>query len=379
MRIFFFTAHFPPYGSGGEIVAGRLVASLVERGHDLLVATSHGSRDLPDYEEWQGAAVHRFGLWDAVARPDPGAIAAGRRWLADLKRGFAPDVVHLNTISPVDLFHWQTLGAGRAPTVVTLHGMLDPRFCRPLRPDTVFDHALRRADGLVACSAAVLADVLEVLPSAAARCHLVYNGSPTPEGRLGALSATPPRLLCLGRLVPEKGVETALAAFARVRATLPAARLVVGGDGPERARLSRLAAELGVADAVDFAGAVAPARVPELLASSSLVLLPTLSEGFGLVALEAALHERPVVASRVGGLGEVVADGLTGLLVAPGDAAGMAAAAIALLTDEERCRRFGLTARRRAEALFGVDRQVDGVVEVYQALVLQARRVREAS
>ena len=125
--------------------------------------------------------VYRFPFWEAVVRGDLVAVGAGRRWLADAKRVFRPDLVHLNTISPVDLFHWWTLDAWAVPSV-TLQGTLDERFCRPLRP-TAFDHALRRADGLVACSAAVLAEFSEFLLSAAERRGLVYNGFRFPRGR----------------------------------------------------------------------------------------------------------------------------------------------------------------------------------------------------
>jgi len=174
--------------------------------------------------------------------------------------------------------------------------------------------------------------------------------------------------------VPEKDVDIALSAFARVRAAFPAARLVIAGEGPEGERLRRRAHKLQIADAVEFPGRVAPVEVPGLLDEASLVLMPSRAETFGLVALEAAVMQRPVVASRVGGLSEVVADGLTGVLVSAGDAGAMAEATIALLGDEARCRRLGLAARRRAQALFSHDRHVDGYAEQYARLVRCAER-----
>ena len=180
---------------------------------------------------------------------------------------------------------------------------------------------------------------------------------------------TPPRLLVVSRLTPEKGVDIALSAFARVRSAFPGARLVIGGDGPERERLRRRSDDLGIGDAVVFPGRVAPAEVLGLLDAASLVLVPSRAETFGLVAVEAALMQRPVVASRVGGLREVVADGLTGLLVPADDAGAMAEAAIALLGDEARCRRLGMAARARAQVLFSHDRYIDGYAEQYGRLV----------
>lgn len=301
MRVLLFSAFFPPYGAGGEIVAERLARGLVAQGHEVLVATSHGGLDLPDRENRQGVVVRRFPLWQTVRRPAPASLAAAGRWLAALKRDFGPAVVHLNTISPLDPFHWQTLAAAPVPSVVTLHCQLEPTLCRPLRPATVFDHAFRRADALVACSQAVLTELREVLSETAARSLVIPNGMDAPTRPCPPVSVCPPRLLCLGRLAAEKGVDTALAAFARVRQALPAARLVIAGDGPERSALERLAGELGVAEAVRFEGWVDPEQRDRLLTEATLLLMPSHNEGFGLVALEAASMGRPVVAARVGG------------------------------------------------------------------------------
>lgn len=368
MRVLLFSAFFPPYGSGGEIVAERLAGGLVGLGHEVLVATSHGALDLPDQENRHGIAVHRFPLWQAVTRPTPASLTKASRWLAGLKRAFQPEIVHLNTISPVDPFHWQTLAAAPAPTVVTLHCQLEPTLCRPLRPATVFDHAFRRASALVACSQAVLEELREVLPETAARSVVIGNGMGPPSRPATPVGISPPRLLCLGRLAAEKGVDTALAAFARVREALPTARLVIAGDGPERQALEQLARELGVAGAVRFVGWVGPEHRDRLLEEASLLLMASLSEGFGLAALEAARMGRPVVATRVGGLPEVVEDGVSGLLVPPGDAAALAEAALRLLNDEPLCRRYGVAAESRARERFGLDRQVGAYSSLYARL-----------
>ena len=97
--------------------------------------------------------------------------------------------------------------------------------------------------------------------------------------------------------------------------------------------------------------------------------MSSLSEGFGLTALEAAWMRRPVVASRTGGLVEVVEDRVTGLLVTPGDTGEMAAAALELLRDLPRCRRFGDAAQQRARERFGLDRQVEAYTTLFRCLV----------
>ena len=368
MRLLLFSSHFPPYGSGGPTVIDRLARGLAGQGHEVLVATSKHSVDLPDQEVRHGVEVRRFPFWEAVARPTPAAMAAGLRWLADHKRSFRPDVVHLCMVSPIDLFHWQTLTAAPVPTVVTFHGELEPSMCRPLRPGTVFDHALRRADALVACSHAVQADLHQVLPEAIGRSLVIPNGMEPPQRQAPPISVSPPELLCVARLVEGKGIDIALRAFAEIRAALPDARLTIAGDGSDRARLEQLAEQLGVSPSVRFLGWKRSERCLELLGASSLLLVSSLSEGFGLTALEAAWMRRPVVASRTGGLVEVVEHGVTGLLVTPGDAGEMAAAALELLQDLPRCRSFGDAAQQRARERFGLARQVEAYATLFRRL-----------
>jgi glycogen(starch) synthase len=169
----------------------------------------------------------------------------------------------------------------------------------------------------------------------------------------------PPHLLGIGRLVPFKGFDVALQAFRRVLDRLPRARLTLAGDGPERTALEHLAARLGVRDAVDFVGWVHPGRVQALMSAATLVLMPSRWEGLPLVALEAQAAGRPVVASRAGGLPEVVVDGETGRLVPPDAPEALADAVLALLARPVELARMGHAARERAARVFDQVRCVD--------------------
>lgn len=137
----------------------------------------------------------------------------------------------------------------------------------------------------------------------------------------------------VARLSREKGLDVLLAAVAELVQRDVAVRLVLAGDGPERARLGRLAARLGIAARVDFRGEVPHERVPSVLAELDVFALPSRAEGFGVAALEAAAMELPVVASAVHGLPDVVEDGRSGLLVPPGDVEALAAALGRLAAD----------------------------------------------
>jgi glycogen(starch) synthase len=148
----------------------------------------------------------------------------------------------------------------------------------------------------------------------------------------------------------------------------PQARLTIAGDGPSRSELVRQAAHQGIDHAVDFLGWVLPEKVPELINEHTLVLMPSREEPFGLVALQAALMSRPIVATRVGGLPEVVVHGETGFLVETEDAASLADAAAHLLSEPRLAEKFGRTARQRAQTVFGWEKHVGSYDALYRKL-----------
>jgi N-acetyl-alpha-D-glucosaminyl L-malate synthase BshA len=165
---------------------------------------------------------------------------------------------------------------------------------------------------------------------------------------------------------PLKRVADVVEIFAQVRAARPA-RLRLVGDGPERPRaLARIAA-LGLDADVELLGE--RIDLPAVLRDAALFLLPSQTESFGLAALEAMACGLPVIASAVGGLPEVVADGETGYLRPVGDVVAMAACAGRLLDDEPLRRRMATAARRRAETQFRVEPAVDRYLSVYRRLV----------
>ncbi|MBN2171154.1 MAG: glycosyltransferase family 4 protein [Candidatus Krumholzibacteriota bacterium] len=159
-----------------------------------------------------------------------------------------------------------------------------------------------------------------------------------------------PRLVHLGRLRRYKGVDLVLRAMTRIRAELPAATLDVVGDGPERPALAALAARLGLEDAVRFHGHLPQADMVDLLYRCRLFLNASPKEGWGLTVVEAGACGLPTVAADSPGLRDSVRDGETGVLVPYGDVPAMAAAAVALLGDEDRRRAMGEAAARRARS-----------------------------
>jgi glycosyltransferase involved in cell wall biosynthesis len=172
-----------------------------------------------------------------------------------------------------------------------------------------------------------------------------------------------PRLLCIGRLIPIKGHLVLLRALAQARPAVPGVTLDLAGRGPLEPALKSYVRELGLEQAVRFLGFVSPVR--DAIEDAAIVVVPSLGEGFGMVALEAMERARPVIASAVGGLPEIVADGETGLVVPSGDAEALAEAIVALAGDLDRARAMGLAGRERALAEFTPERSAQRIEELY--------------
>ncbi|MGH3048884.1 MAG: glycosyltransferase family 4 protein, partial [Gaiellaceae bacterium] len=158
------------------------------------------------------------------------------------------------------------------------------------------------------------------------------------------------RLLCVGRLIPVKGHLVLLRAFAEARRELPDLELDVAGHGPLAPALKAVAQELGVGDAVRFLGHVSP--IQDAIAGAAVVVVPSMGEGFGMVALEAMERGRAVIAAEIGGLGELVRDGETGVLVPPGEAGPLRDAIVRVAGDLDLARRMGDAGRARALSRF---------------------------
>ena len=318
--------------------AGRFVADAVERLRERgveveVLAPGAGYRDFGlAYGGGIAANLRRrpwaaplmlLSMWRAVRRAAPGA-----------------DLVHA---------HWLLTAVvarfGGKPFVVTLHGsgsagrFSDVELARR-RPRLV--HALLRRASAVIC---VSETVAAALRSAGVDVVVIPNGVRVPA-EVGA-SAEPPEVLYVGRLSPEKNVDTLVEAVGDLN-------LVVAGDGPLRERVP------------NALGAVPHAEVERLLERASVVVSPCEREGFGLAAAEAMAFGRPVVAAAGGALLELVADGETGLLVPPRDAAALREAVERLLGDRELRERLGRAARERARERFGWDGVIERTLEVYR-------------
>ncbi len=356
--------------SGSEAHLLTLLPDLRARGWDARFCLLHegepGARAFAAPLAAAGVPVEQVRL---RADLDPLAF---RRVLAAIRRA-RPAIVHTHLVH-ADAYGLPAAALARVPVrVSTKHGF------NPFRERRWFalaDRTLARLAHVHVAISRGLAAYLETSEGlAASGFEIVHYGiaaGPEPPPPPGA-----PRLLCVGRLVPVKGHATLLRAFADVRAALPEATLDVVGDGPLRGELEQLAGSLGLERAVRFHGRVEP--VGPLYESAQAVVVPSLGEGFGMVALEAAERGRAVVASAVGGLPEVVRDGVTGLLVPAGDAPALAAALTALLGDPDRAAALGRAGRSRALAEFSLARCADRIDALYRVALARRASARSSA
>lgn len=249
----------------------------------------------------------------------------------------------------------------------------------PLRMWLALRAVVDRIDAFIAVSEAVRRSLVEASGVPAAKVTTIHAGIEderylaAPSGVLRAelgLAADVPVVGAVGRIAREKGYEHLLEAMAAVRQAHRKARCVIAG-GTEDARYARelrtLTDRLGLGRCVHWLGH--RWNVPEIMRDLDLLVLPSLREPFGLVLLEAMAAGTPVVATAAGGVGEIVTDGVHGVLVAPGDSAALAAAVGALLADPDTARRHAEAGRERMLAEFSATAMTDRTLALYRAIV----------
>jgi glycosyltransferase involved in cell wall biosynthesis len=175
-------------------------------------------------------------------------------------------------------------------------------------------------------------------------------------------------ILFVGRLVPQKGVEILLQAFGVVLHRCPESRLIIAGDGELELYLQRLARYLGFPHRVSFVGWQTGPALVELYQRAKVIVIPSYYEPFGIVALEAMACGRPVVASRVGGLAEIIEDGVQGYLVPTGDYLQLARRLANLILDPGRCQWMGKAALSHA-TMFAWDKIGHSLIKLYESLI----------
>lgn len=366
MKVLLHCVYFPPEVGGLESHVHGLATGLVQAGHEVRVVTSRSLPDAPADEVMDGVRVHRS--WFPSRSPAGWVLHALGSTPRTVRWARWADVVHAQAFASVLPCRVAAGWAGRR-MVVTFHTSHFLQRARRARWRPALRWMVRAGDHVLAASSEI-AGVAEDLTGGDVVVEALTNGVDTERFRPppGDSDSTgrPPRIVVPRRLFAKNGVEFLVRALPEIRATIPDIEALIVGDGPERGTLERLAAELGVADSVRFEGTRPHGDMPALLASSDLAVIPSLMEATSVAGLEAMACGIPVVASRVGGLPEII-DDQVGTLVPPGDPEALARAIVDLLGSPSRAA-MGRRARERVVAHWSNARLVERHVRIYRAV-----------
>lgn len=376
---------YPTYGGSG-VVATELGIELAARGHEVHFITSSPPFRLSGREaniRFHEVAVSTYPLFEHA----PYDLALATR-MAEVAELYSLDLIHVHyaiphSISAIlarQMLETQSDPARRRylPIITTLHGTditlvgLD----RSYLPITRF--GIEQSDGVTAISAHLrertheafaIQREIEVVRNFV-NCDL-YTRDPAKVAAMRPVyaSADEKLLVHLSNFRPVKRVTDVIEVFARVAHAMPA-RLLLIGDGPDRSAAEYLATRHGVRDRIHFLGK--QDNVHELLPLADLMIMPSEMESFGLAALEAMACGVPSIATRVGGVPELIDDGFNGLLFPVGDTAAMGEAAIALLRDPGRLAAMAQAGRRTATERFCTTRIIPLYEQYYERILTQS-------
>jgi len=375
---------YPTYGGSG-VVATELGIELAALGHEVHFISYSQPFRLTGRE--QGIYYHEVPVSNYPLFEFPPYDLALASRMAEVAEYYHLDLLHVHYAIPHSvsaLLARQMLAekGKHLPFATTLHGtdITLVGIDRSYLPITRY--AIQQSDGVTSISS-YLKEVTEASFGITRPIEVVHNFvncdvyKPYAESESGihaqarAKFAAPDEFLLmhLSNFRPVKRVTDVVQIFARVARQLPA-RLALIGDGPDRSTAEWLAHSLGIHDRIHFLGK--QDRVSELLPLADLMLMPSELESFGLAALEAMACQVPAIATRVGGVPELISDGVDGLLFPVGDVDAMAAASIDLLSDPERHLAIRKAARKTAQDRFCSTRILPRYVEFYESLLAKA-------
>lgn len=368
---------YPTYGGSG-VVATELGIELAARGHDIHFITSAQPFRLTGREaniHFHEVSVSTYPLFEYP----PYDLALATR-MAEVAEFYSLDLLHVHYAIPHSvsaLLAKQMLATrGRTlPVITTLHGTditlvgLD----RSYLPITRF--GIEQSDGVTAISSYLrnrtreafsITSEIEVIHNFVNCDVYVRNADLFASMRPNYAEPKEKLLVHLSNFRPVKRVHDVIEVFARVAKKLPA-RLLLIGDGPDRSTAEYLAMQHGIQNRIHFVGK--QDNVNELLPLADLMLMPSEMESFGLAALEAMACSVPAIATRVGGVPELITHDVDGVLCEVGDIDSMAAAAISLLQDPPRLHTMALAARKTAQDRFCASRIIPQYESYYERVI----------
>lgn len=331
-----------------ETFIAEELAELVRRGIDVRILSLR-----PPEEDIRHGIVARAGL-DRLVRYDAQGFAAEMT-------AFRPQLLHAHFATEATLIARDLSRALDIPYCFTAHGYDVYR-----KPPADFSERAHEAAGVVTVSQANRDHMKERFGVPPEHVEVIACGVDTERFSPGVVASAPPRIICVGRLVPVKNHLLLLEACARLRQRGVAFQCELVGEGRARRDIEAALARLRLADWVTLVGAAEQDEVRDRLRRAAVAVLASTSEGMPVCLMEAAACGVPVVATAVGGVPELVVEGQTGFLVPSGDAQALAQRLERLLSDPPLASRMRASARHTALRRFSVVHQVDRLVGVWQ-------------
>ena len=381
MRVVMLSNSFPPEIGGIQAHVVNLAQSLAAQGNEVRVVTVRRNKSQRVRDTFGGLKVTRLPQLNFAKTLTAQYLAAASAVLIALRLRGEADVVHYHTYWP-DAFT-AFLVNKFVPTIYTAHESRFLIMSEQGESRRKLELALKPFQGIIAPSTELLT-VARQLGVSRDRSVFIPNAvdankfSPRVErGSLRSLSDIPADhilILCPRRLVPKNGVEFLIDGLRLVRQRFEKISLVIVGDGPEREKLEARASEFGLQNSVVFLGNQSNDNLPRFYADADIVAIPSLKEATSIAGLEAMASARAVVATNVGGLPEIIEDGVSGLLVAPSDPEALALAIMRLIEAPDLREQLGLAARACVERKFTWDQVANETTNAYERAIAVWRR-----
>jgi glycosyltransferase involved in cell wall biosynthesis len=361
---------------GVENMLVNLAVALSKLGCRCVVAVFCDARfhhtEVGDQARARGLTVQ---IVHCSGRYDWRAVASVRR----LMNEYRVDVLHTHGYK-ADLYGCAAAWGRSVGLIATCHNWPHPSL--KMRAYAALDRLFLRTFDRVVVLSETVAGILRRSGLAERKLQTIANGvdverfrDAQPSLNNGSGATHESVVGFVGRLVPGKGADVLLRAASRVFSRRPNCRIVLVGDGPCRPELESLAAQLGIADRVLFTGV--RDDMPQVYASIDLLVLPSLCEAMPMCVLEAMAAGKPVIATRVGAVPELIDQGQTGVLIEPGDVAGLSAAVVKLLEDSERARQLGEKGRTRTIEHFSADYMARRYLQLYSEVASTCERSKK--
>ncbi len=338
------------FGYSGSIHIKKWAVNLAERGYTVRVVSLEGD----DISEVEVIRFKRFGKLSYFKHAAKAAKTA---------REFKPDIVHVHYAGGYGIWGVKTKFH---PLVVSVWGSDIESLPKSLFYRPFIKSILSHADAITATSESLKKSTLNVLESSEVKIDVIPFGVPLPKTKTEFPKTDNISVIYLKHLESIYAPDILIKAVALVREKFPTFKLTMCGAGSLKKRLVQLVQELKLGENIHFAGYVDNSKIYDLIKQHHFMVMPSLQEGFGVAAVEAFACSRPVVATNVGGIPEIVTDGYNGYLVRPNNIQELADTMLKIISDKERMIQMGSNGYETARQNFDWGKSVDKMEELYE-------------